>query len=98
MATRTAFAAVLPEGTAGARVRLADAACRSKLHPFLERLRQEGVNDYVARPLPFTGGKCHFVSFASTRPGSFAQDHARRVRGPKPISENLICRLQYQIS
>jgi hypothetical protein len=60
-------------------VRLTDAAFGSKLHPFLERLRQEGVTDYFACPLRFTLGKCHFVSFASTQPGGFAEDPVRRL-------------------
>jgi adenylate cyclase len=84
------FAAFLPEGAAGVRVRLTDAAFASKLHPFLERLRQEGVTDYFACPLRFTLGKSHFVSFASTRPGGFAEDHVRRLAGLVPALSSVM--------
>jgi adenylate cyclase len=91
------FAAFLPEGAV--RVRPADAAFGSRLHPFLERLRQEGVTDYFACPLRFTLGKCHFVSFACTRPGGFAEDHLQRLAALAPaLSSVMEIRVQNRLA
>jgi adenylate cyclase len=53
------------------RVDLENDDAGDSLHPFLRRLREQHVTDYVAWPLRFTLGKRHHLSFASTRPGGF---------------------------
>lgn len=41
----------------------------------LERLRRDGVTDYLAQPLRFSNGDVHFVSWTTRRAGGFANDH-----------------------
>jgi adenylate cyclase len=69
------FAVFLSQRGTEFRVKLADEG--SHLYPFLERLGREGLTDYVACPLHFTLGKRHLVSFASARPGGFADNDVR---------------------
>jgi adenylate cyclase len=66
------FAVFLSERATEFRAKLTDAGDR--LYPFLERLSREGLTDYVAWPLRFSLGKRHLVSFASARPGGFADN------------------------
>ena len=39
--------------------------------PILADLKEEGVTDYLALPLPFSGGRMNVVSLATDRPGGF---------------------------
>jgi adenylate cyclase len=74
-----AFAVYLSELGTEFRLKLADAAYRTRLYPFLERLSGEGLTDYVAWPLRFTLGKRHLVSFSSSQPDGFADSDLRRL-------------------
>jgi adenylate cyclase len=65
------------------RCRLDDAA--SRRFPFLDEMRAEGVTDYMALPLHFTDGSIQVVSYTTTRPDGFAEQHLdalRRVAAP----------------
>ncbi|WP_209001274.1 DUF427 domain-containing protein [Stappia sp. BW2] len=39
--------------------------------PIMEDLRQQGVTDYVAMPLPFSGGRINVLTLASDHPAGF---------------------------
>ena len=53
------------------RRRLADPDCPMD-YPVLADLRAEGATDYLAVPLRFLNGEVHVATFASRRPGGFA--------------------------
>ena len=65
---------VVFERAATIRRRLADPACPND-YEILDEMRAEGVTDYVIQPLPFTNGEVHAVSWTTTQPGGFADDH-----------------------
>jgi adenylate cyclase len=57
----------------------------SRRFPFLDEMRAEGVTDYVALPLHFTDGSIQVISFTTTRPDGFADEHLdalRRITAP----------------
>ena len=56
------------------RRRLADPGCPND-YDILDEMRAEGVTDYVIQPLPFTNGEVHAVSWTTTQPGGFADEH-----------------------
>jgi len=41
----------------------------------LEKLRNEGVTDYLAAPLHFTDGSLHVATFSTRAPGGFTETH-----------------------
>ncbi len=47
-------------------------------YPLCAGLRREGLTDYVAWPLLFTLDRMHTISFASDRPGGFANEELER--------------------
>jgi adenylate cyclase len=47
----------------------------SRKHAVYDELRAKGLTDYVAWPLYHTLGKRHMVTFATERPGGFADAH-----------------------
>jgi adenylate cyclase len=61
------------------RRRLADPACPLDF-PILEDLRREGATDFIAVPLRFVNGEIHAASFATRRPGGFADDELAALR------------------
>jgi adenylate cyclase len=44
-------------------------------HALYDEMRAQGLTDYVAWPIYHTLGKRHFVTFATDRPGGFADAH-----------------------
>jgi adenylate cyclase len=60
------------------RCRLDDPA--SKRFPFLDDMREEGVTDYIALPLPFIDGSSHGSSWTTKRPGGFNDNELAMLR------------------
>ncbi len=60
------------EGVPEVRARLWDTDPARDAYPLYGDLRAEGVTDYVAWPLLFTQGRRNVVTFATDRPGGFA--------------------------
>jgi len=58
----------------GLRRRLSDPACPIDLNTLAE-LREEGVTDYVAKPLIFTDGAVHAATWTTRAPGGFSDAH-----------------------
>jgi len=48
--------------------------------PILEELRDEGGTDFLALPVRFLNGEVHAASFATRRPGGFADEHIEALR------------------
>ena len=48
--------------------------------PILQELRAAGATDYVALPLPFSGGRTNVVSFTTRRPEGFADSEVEALR------------------
>ena len=65
------------------RRRLADPACPRDF-PILDDLLKEGGTDFLALPLRFVNGEVHVATFASRRPGGFADAEAGALRGLAP--------------
>jgi adenylate cyclase len=61
------------------RRRLADPGCPMD-YPVLEDLRKEGMTDYLVVPLRFMSGEVHAASFATRRPGGFADAELAALR------------------
>jgi adenylate cyclase len=61
------------------RRRLADPGCPIDF-PVLEDLRKDGMTDYLVAPLRFMGGEVHAASFATRRPGGFADAELAALR------------------
>ena len=70
---------VIFDGAGEVRQRL-ERPSEARRFPICEELAQEGLTDYVAWPLSFTLGKRHIVSFATDRPGGFAEEELDRIR------------------
>jgi adenylate cyclase len=60
------------------RCRLDDPA--SRRFPYLDEIREQGVTDYIALPLHFIDGSVHVVTFTTTCPSGFADDHLEALR------------------
>ena len=56
------------------RRKIEDPECPND-YGIVEELRAEGVTDYLIQPLPFTNGEVHAVSWTTTQPGGFSDDH-----------------------
>lgn len=65
--------AALHNGAERVRMRL-DAPPQPDEYPMYASLRREGITDYVGWPLFFTLDELHTVTFATDRPGGFADD------------------------
>lgn len=65
------------------RRRIADPGCPMD-YPVLAELRAEGATDYLAVPLRFINGEVHVGSFASRRPGGFAEAEIAALRRVVP--------------
>lgn len=65
------------------RRRIADPACPMD-YPVLADLRAEGASDYLAVPLRFINGEVHVGSFATRRPGGFAEAEIAALRRVVP--------------
>jgi adenylate cyclase len=65
------------------RRRIADPACPMD-YPVLAELRAEGASDYLAVPLRFINGEVHVGSFATRRPGGFAEAEIAALRRVVP--------------
>lgn len=65
------------------RLELIDAADLS--YSLFIELKREGITDYLAWPLRHTLGETHAVTFCTTRPGGFAQDHLKALKEFLPI-------------
>jgi adenylate cyclase len=52
--------------------------------PILADLRAEGVTDFLALPLPFLSDEVHAASFATRRPGGFADAEVAALRALMP--------------
>ncbi len=65
------------------RRRLADPACPIDF-PVLEDLLKEGVTDFLALPLPFVNGEVHASTYATRRPGGFADAEVEALRSLAP--------------
>jgi adenylate cyclase len=63
------------------RRRLADADCPIDF-PMLRELRDEGVSDYLASPLLFTGGEIHLATWTTRQAGGFTD---AQIEGIKSI-------------
>ncbi len=70
-AYRRSPAADIHGGAPEIRGRLDATAPADDVYPLFGELRQQGLTDYVAWPLPFTLDKRHFISFSTDRPGGF---------------------------
>ncbi len=65
------------------RRRIADPACPLDF-PVLEDLLKEGVTDFLALPLRFVNGEVHASTFATRRPGGFADAEVAALRELAP--------------
>jgi adenylate cyclase len=57
---------------------------RSGGSELLRGLAAEGLTEYVAAPLVFLSGQVHALTFATTRPGGFDDDHVEVLRAIVP--------------
>jgi adenylate cyclase len=53
--------------------------------PILADLKEEGVTDYLALPLPFSHGRLNVVSIATDRQGGFASEDLDRFQELMPL-------------
>jgi adenylate cyclase len=58
--------------------------------PVLEELRAEGMTDYLALPLPFTGRIGGVTTWATTRPQGFGDAEVARLRALIPVLAMLV--------
>jgi adenylate cyclase len=65
------------------RRRIADPACPMDF-PVIEELRGEGATDFLALPLQFLNGEVHAATFATRRPGGFADTEVEALRKLMP--------------
>jgi adenylate cyclase len=64
------------------RYRLDDPETRR--FPFFDDMREEGVTDYIALPMPFTDGTMHATSWTTKAPGGFTDAHLAALRAIVP--------------
>ena len=72
-AFRFSPAAAIRAGADVVRGRFEETTPDQDPYPLFGELRREGITDYVAWPFEFTLGKRHFITFATDRPGGFAE-------------------------
>lgn len=84
-AYRYSPAAAIRGGAEVVRARLDRTAAAQDPYPLYGELRQEGITDYVAWPFEFTLGKRHFITFATDRPGGFADEEIALLSDLLPI-------------
>lgn len=82
-------AAAIRGGTPEVRARLDSTEAADDAYPLYDELRREGVTDYVAWPFEFTLGKRHFITFATDRPGGFAEAELALLSDLLPVLANV---------
>ena len=58
--------------------------------PVLRELHAEGVTDYLASPLPFTGGEMHVMSWTTRAPQGFSPAHLAAIEVVLPALVRLV--------
>ena len=89
-AYRNSPAAAIRGGAEMVRARLDRTLAAQDPYPLFGELRQEGITDYVAWPFEFTLGKRHFITFASDRPGGFADEEIALLSDLLPILAGVV--------
>jgi adenylate cyclase len=82
-------AAAIRGGTAEVRARLDVTEPADDAYPLYDELRRDGLTDYVAWPFEFTLGKRHFITFATDRPGGFAEEELALLSDLLPVLANV---------
>lgn len=71
------------DGAPGIRRRIMDADCPNDFS-ILDDLREQGVTDYVALPLPFSDGRAYAASWATAHPEGFTVEQLDRLNSLMP--------------
>ncbi|MGI3902187.1 MAG: adenylate/guanylate cyclase domain-containing protein [Janthinobacterium lividum] len=82
-------AAAIRGGTPEVRARLDATEAADDAYPLYDELRRDGMTDYVAWPFEFTLGKRHFITFATDRPGGFAEAELALLADLLPVLANV---------
>ncbi|KYK47436.1 adenylate cyclase [Bradyrhizobium liaoningense] len=73
------------DGATELRERLEQDSSLGRKHALYDEMRAKGLTDYVAWPLYHTLGKRHIVTFATDRPGGFADAHIAGLKKLLPV-------------